>query len=449
MQKIFYLVMLWALSGCQSVPKELVAYKKETQLQPYAIMQGYTTDNMTLISVLAPKDDQLDFQVLNSSEKIHTYVSRVDVEAVRKDYVVHQLKYTRLSPQDSYTLQVLKSDRVVDQRTFKAIDLKQPEMRIGVVSCMNDHYMIEQFKMWSDYLTQSPDYTFLIGDNVYADYLLTKERHIKDKAKAHEAMLWRRYIETWNRLLLYRSSELTPTLAIWDDHDYGINDGDRNFPYKEKSLEVFRSFYPIPEDQNLKRLKGAGFIFETPHQRFVFLDARSFRSPEKRRAGEEETQWGKSQTEQVIKALNVAKPTWLIQGDQFFGAYHRFESFEGHRPQDFKKVLSLLKQSPSPIFFVSGDRHLTEMMKIEKDILGYETYEITSSAIHARVYPDSWKNQPNPRQIHGRSGIINYSLVENRWGEKWNAKVTAFGPEMQVLYEQEIELDKDRKTQRR
>lgn len=445
MRSLVYLIMMVLIWGCQHIPKDLVEYKKELDLQPYPIMQGLTTDTLSVITVLSPKDDNLDFKVLNASEQEHTFVERTDVLTARNAYIIHQLKYTKLNPTERYTLQVLKNDKVVDQRVFKTIDLTKKDIKFGVVSCMNDAYVLEQFKMWSNYLTQLPDYTFLIGDNVYADYGMSKEIHLKDKVLAHEAMLWRRYIETWNKLLFYRSSELTPTLAIWDDHDYGINNGDRNFPYKEVSLKVFRSFYPLAETQVVKQLEGAGFIFEMPSQRFVFVDARTFRSPEKMRFGEVETQWGKDQTDKVIKALQVAKPTWLIQGDQFFGGYHRFESFEGGRPQDFKNVLSLLKQSPSQVFFVSGDRHLSEMMRIEKEILGYETYEITSSAIHARVYPDSWKERPNPRQMHGRSGTMNYSLIDSRMGEKWDITVEAFGPDMEVLYKQDVQMDKIQK----
>lgn len=438
------LIMLFIV-GCASTPKEWKAYQQEVRLHPFPIMQGLTTDNMTIITVLAKKDENIDFQVLDSKEKVHTYVNRKQFDDFRRGHIVYQLKYTQLSADQHYTLQVLKNERVVDQRAFKTIPSKAQELKFGVVSCMNDHYKLEQFAMWGDYLTQTPDYNFLIGDNVYSDYTYSKERHIKDKAKAHEAMLWRRYIETWETLLLYRTSELTPTLAIWDDHDYGINNGDRNFPYKEIGLKILRTFYPIEENAMLKTLPGAGFVFEWPEQRFVFVDARSFRSPEVLPQGEKETQWGEEQTQKVLSILKVPKPTWLIQGDQFFGGYHKFESFEGNRPKDFKQTLGFLKASPSKVFFVSGDRHLSEMMKIEKEALGYEAYEVTSSAIHARVYPDSWKQRPNPRQMHGQSGIMNYSIISSSVDKSWGVRVEAFGPEMQVLYDAKVELELKKK----
>lgn len=47
-------------------------------------------------------------------------------------------------------------------------------------------------------------------------------------------------------------------IGIWDDHDYGINDGDRTFRDKEQNREIFLEFIGEPKtsDRWLQKDKG-------------------------------------------------------------------------------------------------------------------------------------------------------------------------------------------------
>ena len=141
-------------------------------------------------------------------------------------------------------------------------------------------------------------------------------------------------------------------------------------------------------------------------------------------------------------------PAWLISGDQWFGAYQPFESYEGNHPESFARFLSKLRATlvknrkgrPS-LVFASGDRHLSEIMKV-KPFPGQDTFEITSSAIHAKTYPDAWREFPNRRQLVGASGVLNYSLVDSRVEKDGTLSldVFAYGPESKVLYERALKV---------
>ena len=49
------------------------------------------------------------------------------------------------------------------------------------------------------------------------------------------------------------------------------------------------------------------------------------------------THWGYQQEKWLTRELSRNnKPAWLIQGDQFFGAYHRFESYEKRPPHQLQ-----------------------------------------------------------------------------------------------------------------
>lgn len=425
-------------------PKIEAQRQEEIDLHPFAIMQGLTTPDFADIKIVAKKDKAIAFKVFQNDLEIKTI--KIDkVIAGETDYVVYQVRVTSLKPNTNYTLQVLEDNKISDQRYFETVDLNIQNPRIGVVSCMNDKFKDAQFLMWHDYLKHSPTYTFMIGDNVYANSVLGTDGIIQHFQFVKPELLWRRYIETFNLISYYKSSRLVPTLGIWDDHDYGNNNGDESYPYKKESLKIFETFYgfkDVPSKNKnqpiVEKIGGAGYVFRAFNQNFIFIDGRSFRSIPAMKGKEGETHLGIDQTAKILKTLDSTTPSWLIKGDQFFGAYHPFESYEASHPHDFKNFLNDLKNKKSKIFFVSGDRHLNELMKIEAEQIGYETFELTSSAIHATLYPNAWKKHPNPRKIQGASGIYNYSIVELKNLTPWSLSVESYGPQMKPLFKEDL-----------
>src|SRR5690606_37851004 len=141
------------------------------------------------------------------------------------------------------------------------------------------------------------------------------------------------------------------------------------------------------------------------------------------------------------RGLTAAKlPAWLINGDQFFGAYHPFESYEGQHPESFRRMMAELKKTRLPMAFLSGDRHLTEIMSIEPAQLGYRTYEVTTSAIHAKTFPGSFKKDPNPRQLVGKDGTFNYLVLKTRAEKGLRFTAAVFGPAGRTLFEKTLHV---------
>lgn len=393
--------------GCVSADKNEIFTN-----HPLSIVQGVTNETETVVSVLSSSAEEplifyygdLEDEKKEEKKLITPYFEELSPDGSRKIYKLH---IKNLSLEKDYYLLILNKENlsVVDERGFKALNLKMEKPKIGLASCFDDREE-KITSIWKEYLNQNTDINFFIGDNVYADKLGGKWG-----IEANQEQLWRRYAETFERLYFYHSSFLTPTLYLWDDHDFGLNDGGREFKYKEDALNVFKAFYPLKEIKGVYEFtKGAGSIFKAFNQNFVFIDARFFRSE---KTAKEQTQWGSEQEGEVFSQLNSRKSlTWLIQGDQFFGAYHPFESYQKDRPASFLKMLAKLKKAKSRVLFVSGDRHLTEVMKIKKEVLGYQTYEITSSAMHAKVFPGSYERNPNPNLLVGKSGVFNYSIIE-------------------------------------
>ena len=42
--------------------------------------------------------------------------------------------------------------------------------------------------------------------------------------------------------------ENTQIVGVWDDHDFGTNDGGRNFEYKEQNRDLWLDFIGEPDD---------------------------------------------------------------------------------------------------------------------------------------------------------------------------------------------------------
>jgi hypothetical protein len=77
---------------------------------------------------------------------------------------------------------------------------------------------------------------------------------------------------------------------------------------------------------------------------------------------------------------------------------------------------------------------MTEAMEIEKELLGYTTYEFTTSPIHAKLYPEAAKEHSNPRRKEAVAGKMNYLVIETETENDWVIRVRAYGPGNERLY---------------
>jgi hypothetical protein len=116
-------------------------------------------------------------------------------------------------------------------------------------------------------------------------------------------------------------------------------------------------------------------------------------------SGPQKTYWGESQNKWLEQqVLSSSKPLMIGNGSQFFGEYQNKESVELTHKKDLGELGLLLEQSPLPAILASGDIHFSEVMKIENGFAGYETLEITSSAIHSSRPSASSLEAINPRR---------------------------------------------------
>lgn len=68
-----------------------------------------------------------------------------------------------------------------------------------------------------------------------------------------------------------------PIFHVWDDHDYGMNDGDYTFAEKDSALQAFLEYFPLPDMPNPSA--GLWHSFRYGKTEVFMLDTRSNRDP--------------------------------------------------------------------------------------------------------------------------------------------------------------------------
>lgn len=377
---------------------------KESTKQGFSILQGMTDETTTQFSVVVLRASSWAAEIVRRDG----VPAQIEVESERVErqfspYAVLKLKVYGLELGVDYVLRILDSSGGAhDERDFRTLDLSSAGARIAFVSCQLD--LLHRDDIWKRLSERDPQMVMFVGDNVYAD-----RTSFINKRPADEKQLWERYVLTRNRVAFYFQRKLTPVVATWDDHDYGADNAGKNYEYKDVSRVTFESFFAQSARPALVEGPGIAKKLSAFGADFFFLDGRSYRDEGQSEGalilGEEQENW-------LFSSIG-AKPTWLINGSLFFGAYYSGESFEGNYTTNFKSFLKRLAGTAGTCCFVSGDVHFSEVMDIEPKILGYPTFEAVSSSMHSYTFPGHESRFSNPRRRITASAH-NFVLFEGR-----------------------------------
>lgn len=385
-----------------------------------AIMQGLTNQSSAQFIVLTEADRQYGYIVLNSAGSALPVEITLRETRKHSKWGIEKLYVQNLKINESYRLQVIDpgTGKVADERIFTSLNTHASKGSFVLASCMKDSKEELREVMWDSVALSNPDLVFLVGDTCYAD---------NDLPSKDEAGYWQRYCETRNLLSHFRQRRLIPTLATWDDHDFGGNNYDSSFPMKDTLKEMFHLFWGHEVSEGLSRGPGVSQVFAAFGQRFFLMDCRSFRSP--RNKVTMPMQWGRIQEDFLYGELSSSKdPAWILNGSQVFGGYLKKDAFEYWQGENLKEVCRELAKVEAPIGFASGDVHFSEFMNIEPEILGYKTFEITSSSIHSTTFPGQHLREKNKRRIDATSAN-NFVWIEaeNRGAEGWAVQAKCYG----------------------
>ncbi len=230
-----------------------------------------------------------------------------------------------------------------------------------------------------------------------------------------------------------------PNYAVWDDHDYGPDDANRSFVYKDESLKLFRRYWANPS-YGLEDLPGMFTTFSFLDADFFLLDDRFYRAADNTAVPEQETDiwtaakdwvfgynpltrllgkryagggpvwlgeskvmFGQGQMDWLKQALLQSRATFKIvaDGSQLWNDANTGEGWQ-HFPAERDSFLEWLKEQNIPgLIFVSGGRYHTELIRRDvKD--SYPLYELTCSPLTATPRPSSdEKERDNAQRVSG------------------------------------------------
>tara|TARA_B100000212_G_scaffold338871_1_gene316191 strand:- start:1155 stop:2108 length:954 start_codon:yes stop_codon:yes gene_type:complete len=245
------------------------------------------------------------------------------------------------------------------------------EIKIGIGSCLDQDF---PQPIWQPIEEENLDYFIFLGDNVYGDSIFENLYKMKRAYSKQEK-------------LLPDFLDQTDIFAIWDDHDYGKNDGGSDYKYKKLAENLFLDFWNVPINDVRRSREGIYFsenkVFFNKKYKLIFLDTRYFRSELKGKKGsyqknndESSTILGKEQWTWLEKELNSNFDyLFIFSSIQIIPEDHGFEKWSNF-PNDRTKLLEILEKYKDRTILFSGDRHRSGIYKRNGII------EITSSSMN-------------------------------------------------------------------
>lgn len=265
---------------------------------------------------------------------------------------------------------------------------------------------------WNTIGRHRPDVWLWLGDNVYADKLgMDQLDAAYDQVKTNPH---------------YRSfvASLDGVYGIYDDHDYGLNDGGKEFADKDRAKASLLRFLDVPADAAVRSRAGSyqSYLVGDGQRRVkvILLDSRYFRdelAPATARGhryganptgdilGSAQWAWLEAELRQNDAAAHV-----IASSIQVLPTEHGYEKWANF-PAARQRLIALLNSArPNLPVLLSGDRHLAEISELT--VGDYPIYEITASGLtHSYESAD----EPNALRVSPLIGQKNYGLLHYVW----------------------------------
>jgi len=197
-----------------------------------------------------------------------------------------------------------------------------------------------------------------------------------------------------------------PHYAIWDDHDYGPNNADKSFVFRETARQVFMSYWANPSYGQDN--EGIYTRFQHGDAEFFLLDDRYFRSNDDMapyvngQPNPEKRMWGKKQLDWLKNGLLQSRATFkfIVTGSQVLNPASPYDCLQSY-PVEYNELMSfLMDQRINGVLFLTGDRHHSEVIRLDRT-RGYTLYDITSSPLTSGVGKVSGREKDNAARVRG------------------------------------------------
>ena len=290
-------------------------------------------------------------------------------------------------------------------------DSAATKSRILFGSCSSQEY---PQRLWPVMASRNATAFVWAGDAIYADRNSGFDfSHFPPKTIVEDATperLRQLYAEQLEHEGYKSFAEQTYITGTWDDHDYGINNGDERFRYKRESAVAFVDFLGEPRESPMAKRARDGYgvygvkLFDFARERnqivlsddeagidpdvvddgaavpysdrsvavFV-LDVRSFKTPwsvgkarfrvnpEGKFLGDRQWKWFEEALGRSKAAINVVVQGLQVHADRYpdGNVAENWSKFPGEQ----HRLYDMLLQTDAPALLVSGDVHMAELSR--------------------------------------------------------------------------------------
>ncbi|MGA0054159.1 MAG: alkaline phosphatase D family protein [Steroidobacteraceae bacterium] len=368
-------------------------------------MLGDTTSDSTIIWMRASDAHRIEVEYsLDPTMKGATRSVAVNASA-DQDYIV-RIPLQGLAPATAYSYRVLldgKPDRYArSPRVFRTLPTGNAPLRLAFGSCAR-RILDGRQPIFEAIAAAKPDGFFWVGDHVYIDSLAPMafeyEYQLQRSVPSAQAMLGS-----------------VPQWAIWDDHDYGLNNGDRTSPVRELGLATFKKYWANPA-YGLPEAPGVFFRKRMAQVECFFLDGRTYRDPSDQPDGSSKTQLGTVQKAWLKQALRESDATFklLISGGGWAtnGGDKFDESWGAYRHERDELFDFIRDESIAGVVLLSGDVHRGELNLVPRRTKGgYDLTELVSSPLAQPTRSADADLQAESRLRPPYDGGSNFGLLE-------------------------------------
>ncbi|MBS1619176.1 MAG: alkaline phosphatase family protein [Bacteroidetes bacterium] len=237
------------------------------------------------------------------------------------------------------------------------------------------------------------DFMIWLGDNIY---YMGKEHSSYEKMYACNLKTRIKYP------LLNNFLASMPQYTIWDDHDYGPNDADRNFPLKDTSLVLFRGFWVNPYEDSVHQTY---FNYKYYDAEFFMTDDRWWRD----QACDTGSFFGPEQSAWLKRKLlhSDASFKFICVGSQVLNEDNHGECYAMYGRERDALLDFIATNNIKGVVFLSGDMHYSEMSRhVWK---GYPFYDFTCSPLTSPMDPRNYSS-------HNRYRVAGTVLFHKNYG---------------------------------
>jgi len=309
------------------------------------------------------------------------------------------------------------------------------------------------FNIFKEIEQLSPTFVALLGDQMYGDYdgdLNTLESYnasdslrntmladgeivLSDKTvlEAFRSKYDRVFDENYQHM-----ASRFPLMATWDDHDFGKDNSDGSYPYKDEARKVFNENYPaypyVDEEG------GIYYKFSVSDIDIFVLDARWYRVPMQNEDGNAKKMLGDEQLEWLLTGLKESAASIKIvfssvslndYGGDTSSGRSGYDSWMGYQFERSKFLSFVEENDIQGVLVFSGDQHypsahilnwnesLNAVSQSERAIeyslsdLGSAVFDFSASPLNykkAAGHPLLPENQGNP--------AFSFELFRPDWG---------------------------------